>query len=173
MNDVSVRRRGVFHAMGLCLLVLPGLASAKEVVGFVEKVTLYPGGLQVKAKVDTGAFSTSLHCTTCDKTFKRDGQDWVRFTVTNWRGESVEIERPVVGRTTITRHFGTSQERLVITLPVCLDGVIKQKKVNVVDRTGFNYQMLIGRNFLRGDFLVDPGEKYLASKSCPDAAQTH
>lgn len=173
MRDVSSGRRWA-SAVVLSLLSLAALpAGAKEVVGFIEKVTLYPGALQVKAKIDTGAFSTSLHCTTCDKTFERDGQQWVRFTVTNWRGDSIELERPVVGRTTITRHFGASQERLVITLPVCLGGVVKEREVNVVDRSGFNYQMLIGRNFLRGDFLVDPGEKYKVSQSCPDAAPSN
>lgn len=173
MFDVSWKRPLGRVVVLMCVGLLPAAAVAKQVSGWVEKVVIYPGALHMKAKVDTGAFSTSLHCTTCDRSYEKDGKEWVRFTVTNWQGESIELEREVVGRTTITRHFGKDQERLVITLPVCLGGVIKEEKVNVVDRTGFNYPMLIGRNFLKDDFLVDPGEKYLLEPNCPDATPSH
>lgn len=173
MCVVSFGRQWAAMVVLLCVGLLPAVSFAKQVSGFIEKVVIYPGNLEMKAKIDTGAFSTSLHCTTCDKTYQKDGKEWVRFTVTNWRGESIELEREVVGRTNITRHFGASQDRLVITLPVCLGGVLKERKVNVVDRSGFNYQMLVGRNFLKGDFVVDPDEKYQLSQTCPDAAPSN
>lgn len=173
MSDVSYGRRWLPLLVLLCVGLSPWSAMAKQVSGYIEKVVIYPGALQVKAKIDTGALNTSLHCTSCDQTFERDGKEWVRFSVTNWRGESIELERPVIGRTAITRHFGKSQDRLVISLPVCLGGVLKEREVNVVDRSNFNYQMLIGRNFLAGDFVVDPDAKYLLSPDCPDAAPSH
>ncbi len=156
-----------------CVGVTPAAAIAKQVSGYIEKVVIYLGAIQIKAKIDSGALNTSLHCSSCDQTFERDGREWVRFTLTNWRGDSTVIERPVIDRTQIRRHFGRSQERLVISLPVCMGGVVKEKPVNVVDRSGFNYQMLIGREFLNGDFLIDPAEKYLLGTDCPDAAPSY
>lgn len=170
----AVLRGRLRRVLTVGLLALAGsVASAKQVSGYVEKVVVYPGAIQIKAKIDSGALNNSLHCDSCDQTFERDGQEWVRFTLTNWRGDSTTIERPVIGRTAITRHFGKSQERLVINLPVCMGGVVKDMPVNVVDRSGFNYQMLIGRTFLNGDFLIDPSEKYLLGTDCPDAAPGH
>lgn len=173
MSEVSCGRVLRPLLVLLCVVLAPVSAAAKQVAGYIEKVVIYPGGLPVKAKIDSGALNTSLHCTTCDQTFERDGKEWVRFTLTNWRGDSIEIERPVIDRTQIRRHFGRSQERLVISLPVCMGGIVKEKPVNVVDRSGFNYQMLIGREFLNGDFVIDPAEKYLLGTDCPDAPPTH
>jgi hypothetical protein len=44
--------------------------------------------------------------------------------------------------------------------------VYKDIEVNVVDRTGLNYPMLIGRNFLSGDFLIDTGATYTKNPRC-------
>jgi hypothetical protein len=150
------------------LLCLPPLAAAQDVAGWVEMAVIQPGGLEVRAKLDTGAETSSLHCM-CSSTFEKDGKEWVRFTVENWRGEMVRMEREVVRRTRIKRHFGGSQERLVITLPICVGNVLKEREVNVVDRGGLEYQLLIGRNFMAGDILVDSGRKYLLAPSCSDA----
>jgi hypothetical protein len=154
------------------LLSLPLWATAKQVAGWVEMAVIQPGDLELRAKLDSGAETSSLHCV-CSSTFEKDGEEWVRFTVQNWRGERVQMERPVVRRTKIKRHFGGSQERLVINLPICVGGVRKEREVNVVNREGLEYQLLIGRNFMAGDFLIDPAQKYLLTPSCADAPTQH
>jgi len=169
MCDVSFGRRWAIFVVLLCVVATPLTAVAKEVVGWVEMAMIQPGNLEVRAKVDTGAETTSLHCE-CFSTYQRDGKEWVRFTVANWREEKVEMEREVVRRTKIKRHFGGSQERLVISLPICLGGILKEREVNVVDRSGLEYQLLIGRNFLAGDFVVDPGAQYLQSSACANVS---
>ncbi|MGD8483503.1 MAG: RimK/LysX family protein, partial [Thioalkalispiraceae bacterium] len=133
------------------LFLVSQATYAKHVVGWVEKVSIHPGNLDVKAKIDSGARTSSLHCD-CIQIKEKEGEKWVSFTVTNFKGEQVRLERKIQRMSKIKRHFGELQERIVIKLGVCLGNVYKDIEVNVVDRTGLNYPMLIGRNFLSGDF---------------------
>ena len=147
---------------------VPLVAVAKEVAGWIEMAKIMPGNIEVRAKLDTGAEISSLHCL-CSSTFQRDGQEWVHFSVKDWKGDVVEMERPVVRRAIIKRHFGASQERLVITMPICIGGVLKEHEVSVVDRGGLEYSLLIGRNFMAGNLLVDSGVQYILPPTCTDA----
>lgn len=67
----------------------------------------------------------------------------------------------------IRRHGGRVEERDVVMLGVCLGSVQRTVEVNVVDRSGFDYPVLIGRSFLAGIFVVDPGERFLLTPDCP------
>lgn len=152
-------------------LTLSPFASAKQtVVGYLEKVEVYPGGVEIKAKVDSGATNSSLNCT-CTEFFKKDGEDWVRFGVRNYKDETAVFEKKLVGYTKVKRHFGETQSRPVIKLGICMAGVYREVKVNLVDRAGYNYQMLIGRSFMLGDFLIAPDQKYLTKPNCPTAVE--
>jgi hypothetical protein len=90
----------------------------------------------------------------------------VRFSVTNDKGKRIFIERKIVRTATIKRHFGESQERFVVRLGLCLGGVYKETDFTLVDRTGLNYQLLIGRRFLEGTHIVDPGNSFLTKPHC-------
>ena len=155
----------------VCLLVVlpaPGVVWAKQVVGWVENVKVYPGGVMVKAKLDTGAKTSSLDCE-CITPFKRDGKDWLSFSVKNHLGEIVRLEKPVVRIAHIKRHFGKEQVRYVVKLGLCLGSVYREADVTLVDRTGFNYSLLVGRNFLKHDFLIDPSATFLNQPDCKGA----
>jgi len=138
---------------------------AKEVVGWVEKALIYPGNIQIKSKIDTGAKTSSLNCQ-CITPVKRNGEDWVSFSVKNFNGEITMIEKPIARIAKIKRHFGEQQERYVVKLGICLGSVYREEEVTLVDRSGFNYQMLIGRNFLKKDFLVDPDRTFVNKPKC-------
>ena len=56
--------------------------------------------------------------------------------------------------------------RPVILLDLCIGNVRKKEEVNLVDRRGMNYELLIGRNFLKDEFLIDPGATYSLSPDC-------
>ncbi len=149
----------------LLIIAVPGVGNTKEVVGWTEKAVIYPGGLELRAKVDTGAMTSSLNCE-CSNFFEKDGEQWVRFSVINYQGEQVWLERKVHRMATIKRHFGGMQERPVIMLGVCLGNVYRETEVNVIDRSGLDYQMLIGRKFLEGEFLVDSSAQYINPPQC-------
>lgn len=154
---------------GIIMLGPVYLATAqnKQVVGWVERVRIYPGGLIFRAKLDTGAKNSSLNASHITE-FKRDGEQWVRFEVTDLHNNTVTIERKAHRVAKIKNNHGKPQERLAVRLGICLGNIYKEVEVNLVDRSDFIYQMLIGRSFIHGNLIVDPSIKYTAKPTCKD-----
>jgi hypothetical protein len=152
---------------GLLVLALPAIAGQKKVVGWIEKVRIYPGNFIVHAKLDSGAEYSSLHAANLTR-FQRDGRPWVRFELDNRDGKKVTIERPLLREATIKRHYLKAQKRPVIKIGVCLGNLYKETEVNLVDRTGFNYRMLIGRKFMEGHVIIDPSATYTVEPHCQE-----
>jgi hypothetical protein len=138
---------------------------AKEVIGWVENVGVSSSNAIVKAKIDTGADSSSLHCE-CITPYERDGEQWVRFTITDINDQSVSYEKKILRRTKVKRHFGEVQERIVVRMGICIGDQYGETDVSLVDRSGFNYSLLIGRKYLKDKFIVDPGETFMSSPQC-------
>ena len=152
---------------GVISLVLTPLVTAqnKQVVGWLEKIHIYPGNLVIHAKLDTGAKNSSLNVSHLT-VFQCNGEQWVRFNVASRYGKTVTIERKVERTAKIKRHGAKPQIRFAVLLGICLGNVYKEVEVNLVDRSGFIYQMLIGRSFLAGNFIVDPAAKYTSKPNC-------
>ena len=147
------------------LMVSPFELHAKELVGWIENAVIYPGGLELKAKIDTGAQTSSMHSEDY-KIYDKHGKQWIRFSVTNFKDEQVWFDKKVYRIATIRRHFGKSQERPVVLMGVCLGGVFLETEVNLVDRGGHEYKMLVGRSFLKEKFLVDSGAQSINPPHC-------
>ncbi len=151
--------------VGLLLGISLSHARAEQVAGWIEWAKLENYDIKFKAKLDTGAKHSSINAEDL-KVFVRDGKNYASFTVTNKSGESVIIEKPVARTATIKRHFDKVHERPVIFLKICIGGFYKEAEFNLIDRTGFNYQLLIGRSYLAGDLQVDSGRIFLLSGRC-------
>lgn len=150
-----------------CYIFVPPVMAA-ELVGWLEDVRILPADLLIKAKIDTGAKTTSLNCD-CSIVVDNYGEKWVRFSITNFKGKTAWFDKKVTRMAIIKRHFGETQQRPVIQLGLCLGGIYKQTDVNLVDRRGMNYQLLVGRQFLQGTHVVDPGRTYLTNPTCETA----
>ncbi|MFO7602918.1 MAG: RimK/LysX family protein, partial [Gammaproteobacteria bacterium] len=72
----------------------------------------------------------------------------------------------ILRSTKIKRHFGESQERFVVNMGLCLGKTYKETEINLVDRSGLNYQLLIGRRFLEGSHIVDPEATFVSRPTC-------
>ena len=150
----------------------PGVAAdapptkALQVAGWIENVSIFPGDLKIKAKLDTGARNSSLNAKNMEE-FERDGDKWVRFKLKNWKGRTENFEARVIRTATIKQHETESIQRPVIRLGICLGNIYKEVEVNLQDRSKFNYQMLIGRSYLKNSFLVDVSTTYTLEPRCP------
>ncbi|MHB9072073.1 MAG: ATP-dependent zinc protease family protein [Desulfobaccales bacterium] len=152
--------------LGTLVLALPAVAAEKTVVGWIEKVRLYPGNFLVHAKLDSGAEYSSLDASNLQE-FERDGKKWVRFDLAEDReGNKITIERPLLRWAPIKRHNQEPQRRPVIKLGVCLGNIYKETEVNLIDRKNYQYRMLIGRKFMEGSAIIDPSAKYTAEPNC-------
>lgn len=153
--------RGLRGSIVLFSLWLAGTSSVvaepregPEVAGWAETAVLMPSELVLSAKLDSGAENSSLNIERL-RYFKRDGRRWVRFTVEGESGRRVAFERRVLRKAAIKRHGGTSHVRPVVAIEICLGGTVKEVEVNLVDRSRFDYPLLVGRSFLAEDFLID------------------
>ncbi len=153
----------------IAALSFQSLAQEPLAVGWLEKVRVYPGGIEIAAKLDTGADATSLHALPILH-FKSDGQDWVAFDLLGATGEAVRVERRVVRNARIKRA-GAVQSRPVIRLAICLGPIYREVEVNLVDRSGMNLPMLIGRNFMMHRVVIDPGLKFTVDPDCKEATR--
>lgn len=113
----------------------------------------------VEAKVDTGAYTSSLHCHRME-TFEKgeDKEDWVRIWLLdpsygNYRAEPLEV--PVKRRKTVRSSNGVSEERIFIQTAVHMFEHDITADFSLADRTGMKYPVLLGRKVLKGRFLVD------------------
>ena len=162
-------RFGQAVAAGL-ILMLPAVSPGADDLaraGWIEKAMIYPQKIVMHAKLDTGAENSSLHAEELEFV-TRDDDTWVQFDVSNRDGDSVSVEAKVVRTANIKRHFGGRQSRPVVMLDLCIDGKRKPVEVNLVDRSGLNYKLLVGRNYLKDSFLVDSGATYRLSPDCSD-----
>lgn len=162
-------RRALWAAVLAAVAVLPSGAGGAErqVIGYLEEVRIFPGDIFFKAKVDTGARTSSIDVRD-PVVFRRDGQEWVRFTVRNKDGRSVSVERPVVRESKVRRSGTETESRYVVRLGICLGDYFKIAEVNLNDRAGMNYRLLIGRLYLGDRFLIDASGKYLTKPDCPE-----
>jgi hypothetical protein len=155
---------------GALALAQPLVAGELKIVGWIEKVRLYPGNFLVHAKLDSGADYSSLDANHT-QIFERDGKKWVRFDLEERREDKkLTIERPLLRWAPIKRHNQEPQRRPVVKLGVCLGNIYKETEVNLVDRSGFQYRMLIGRKFMKGAVAIDPAAKYTVEPACQEPA---
>ena len=131
-------------------------------LGWRERLALPQLGIDVlKAKLDTGARSSSLHVDTID-TFQRGGDTWLRFSLHVGRRQPLQIscEAPALDRRTVTDTGGRRTERWFIRTAVELAGQRFEIDVNLTDRRHMLFPMLLGRTALNGRMVVDPALSY-------------
>lgn len=136
------------------------------IAGWLELVVLAPWQIQLKAKLDTGAKTSSIHAEEIER-FKRDGTEWVKFALPKGkRKKSVErvIEAPVVRNVAIKRHNLPPVIRPVVELEFCINDRYYQAEFTLADRGNFNYPVLLGRRFLKNNVMVDASEAFLHGK---------
>ncbi|MFV0645629.1 MAG: ATP-dependent zinc protease [Sphingomonadaceae bacterium] len=119
--------------------------------------------LDVAAKIDTGAKTSSIHARETDH-FVKDGQDWVRFLFDHHEGEEPqECVMPLVGWRKITSSNGHAQERLIVRMRLNIAGQSFVTHFSLADRMKMRYPILVGRRAMRHRFQVDPGRSWLQS----------
>lgn len=189
MRLQAFRRRaaGSFAAMYLMLSGWSVLAAVNqhetaEVFGWVEWTYIEPYHVHVKAKLDSGAKTSSLSAVDIER-FKRDGELWMRFRVPisasdggTEQPQLVEMESKLEREVLIKRHGSSPSRRPVVVIGVCLGERVFNTPVTLTDRSRFNYPLLLGRSALRGRVLLDAGQTYIngadAERCTPAASHT-
>ncbi|MBK8974238.1 MAG: ATP-dependent zinc protease [Hahellaceae bacterium] len=174
--------RALFVVLALCPLAGHAEQSPpKTIAGWVEDVRFPDNNLVIKAKLDTGATTSSIYAINTQVFQKKERgkktQDWVRFDLyledVQKEPHLLTLERPVVRMVNIKNHDGNHDERIVINLDFCFAGDTHQTEFTLANRTEFLYGVLLGRRFLSGVALVDSEARNLTSPSCRNGKEMH
>ena len=164
--------------IAVLIFLLPGVSAGSgadqnnlEILGWVENAQLLNPVIPLKAKLDTGAETSSLDAEVV-KSFRKGGKRWVRFRISDREtGEEFVIVRQRVRTIGVVQHDGTTQTRPVVKMQVCIAGRVLQTEFSLIDRSEFIYPLLLGRSALGSFALVDPGSTFLSEPECGRAAE--
>ena len=156
----------------LAVFISLSAEAGARTLGWVEWALLLPDRISIKAKLDTGARTSSLHAVDIEA-ITVDGEHRVRFRVPlASRADDTDsdrdllFERPVVRETLIKDHVAAPAPRYVVNLDLCIGGLTFTTPVTLTDRSRFNYPLLLGRSALQGRVLVDAARTFTARRSC-------
>ena len=130
-------------------------------VGLVEDVILLPWKVKLPARIDTGAATSSL-----DARELQIKDNIVEFSLPKKYG-GLRLSLPIVDWRTI-RSAGTRERRPVVEIEFCLGPKKMRARVNLNDRSQVKYPLLIGRNALKDNFVVDCMKQRCAPPVCPE-----
>ncbi len=137
--------------------------------GWIEPVLILNDEVRLKAKLDSGAKTSSLDATDIEY-FDWNGKRWVRFTINDPITDTpITLERPRVRDVIIKRHDNNrDQRRPVVLMEICLGSYAREVEVNLIDRSNFLYRLLLGRSALESIAVIDPSATLLSTPSCTD-----
>ncbi len=140
--------------------------SETERLGFIEDVYVGKLRLEMKGKLDTGADSSSVYARDVEIYKKSKRDNWVRFRLVGKDGRTIRYDQNVIRFALIKLKKGGTVRRPVIHLPICVGGVQGLAEVNLANREEFDYDFLVGREFLASRVVVDAGQTFIAEESC-------
>ncbi|WP_163575763.1 ATP-dependent zinc protease family protein [Halomonas faecis] len=152
-------------ALSACQAVSEQL-NDKVVLGRSEWVGLPDVGTYLKARIDTGANTSSLSAVDITE-FERDGEDWVRFKLGLVDSDTVveavrdeRVEAPVERRVRVIQSTG-EESRPVVSLMMSLGPIRERVEFTLNDRTHLDYPVLLGRRFFMDIALIDVAEQFM------------
>jgi hypothetical protein len=138
--------------------------AEKKIIGRKEKIDLPEFGLvNLDAKIDTGAYTSSLHCRIKGESVI-NGTAYVCFIplAKKYRARHArEIMVPITKRKVVKSSSGHAEERYFVTLQVSLAGMLIETEFSLTDRSSMKHTILLGRKFLKNRFIVDVSKQYI------------
>jgi len=116
----------------------------------------------IKARIDTGATTSSLHAVNI-KAFNEDGQAFVSFDVypLDNKNTCIHCIAPQKDKRLVKSSFGDTQMRYVIGTTVKVGKRAWEIELTLSNRSAMGYKMLLGREAINPDVLIDANSKLL------------
>jgi hypothetical protein len=134
----------------------------RELIGWREWVRLPDLGVDwMKAKVDTGARSSTLHA--WDIAVDEEART-VRFAVHPLQDDDaivVDAIAPLIEHRDVRSSNGETERRPIIATDVVVRGARFSIELSLSRRDEMGFRMLLGRSAIRRRFHVDPGRSFL------------
>ena len=137
----------------------------KKVVGSEEWISLNDLNIPyVKARVDSGAKTSSLHAINIQP-FQKDNETWVTFDVfpiQNDGKRKINCRALVIDKRVVKSSSGNRENRYVVRTQISLADEKWDIELTLTNRDSMGYRMLLGRQAMIGRIIVDPSENFLA-----------
>ena len=139
-----------------------------QIIGRIERMDI-PEWLLfgLEAKIDTGAFSSSIHCHRIEA-FIKNSQKWVRFSLLDPEHEAYNnkiFELPISDIREVKSSNGLTESRYFVRAIIQLNHRIIDTELSLTDRSEMKFPVLLGRKFLMNRFLVDVAKVHTSKKS--------
>lgn len=143
--------------------------TAQKIIGRIEKVHLPEWEFyDLDAKIDTGAFTSSLHCHHVEA-FSKEGEKWIRFYMLDPEHVAYnekKLEMPLHDKREVKSSNGEIELRYFIQTKIEFYSRLYTVEFSLADRSAMKYPLLLGRKFLRkGPFIVDVTRKNLSENT--------
>jgi hypothetical protein len=140
-------------------------ASAEEklTIGEVEDVILLPWGVRMPARIDTGASQSSMDAR--DLEIKGD---MAEFRLHKRYG-GLHLQLPIIEWQDV-RSSEARERRPMVEIELCLGPKRLRTKVSLNDRSMVKYPIIIGRDVLKHNFVVDCTQAQCLPPKCPEAS---
>lgn len=139
-------------------------SDTKTIIGRLESIELPDLAItDLQVRVDTGAKTSSLHVDNIVRLMKK-GKPYVTFDIhpdIHNVSHLVSCTAPLSDIRKVKSSNGEAEQRYVIKTPITLGDKTWAIEITLTDRSDMNYLMLLGREALGDQFLVDPALVFL------------
>jgi ribosomal protein S6--L-glutamate ligase len=136
------------------------LLKEKILIGRVEWIEIPSLKVKLRARIDTGAKTTSMHAVNITEVQQQDDL-FVRFQTVDSEGKLIDLLKKVDTTQKVANTAGFITKRYVIREKIKMGSMEKEILVNLNDRTEMEYKFLVGRNLLLGRFIVDVARSHV------------
>ena len=144
------------------------LRPEKKTIGRRELVSFPELDIEeIEAKVDTGAYTSAIHCSDIHEEVQPDGSKVISLDLldpSHPQYNHKKLRFAVYDFRAIKSSFGEVQERYVIRTKIRFFDEVIEADFSLSDRSDMKYPVLIGRKLLKGRFIVDVSRKNVAQK---------
>ncbi len=134
------------------------MAKYQIIIGRAENIDFVGTSLGVPAKIDTGAFRSSVHATNIREKTDSNGEKILTFNLFGHKcapvKRSLQAER--YDLIPVKSSNGEVETRYEVTLKIKIGPKIFNTSFTLADRTNNVYPVLIGRKALKNRFMIDP-----------------
>jgi hypothetical protein len=132
-----------------------------EFVGWRESVGLPIFKLMdLKAKIDTGAKTSALHADDIEYVTEK-GKKYVKFSILTDEGKKRHVKTRFIEEREIKSSTGQKTIRPVVKTMILMGKNEFEIEITLINRDLMGFKMLIGREALKGRFLINPARSYL------------